>query len=751
MQIGCVAPPLILAIQLRRASRISFNRTVRPVRLLVATLAFGLGLGRAQNPTPDSPVRLEDLAVVASEADLDFDATGMGSVEAQLSDEPFSNDLLGLRDFALDADDVELAGELSAATESSPADRIGGEDRLNLRGFPTPVQRNGFMQVGIPETLNANQTIVIQGPLVPVVGRAAPGGIQNFLTARPRTKAQRRFGTSATTLGVLRASLEATGPLQPKRTWQRLALDVSHRDGPEDFAREEARSASVALTWRHSSKASTQVSLDYRDVTALASPGIPEYRPAGGGKIAGPWRPLALFNANGPDSGVRRRSATVGALFDAQPTTQFAFRAGVEAWRRELAQDRFTTSILSLDTGFFEGVREPRHLEQPQQALAAHLEATARARRWGADHKLLFSASETWGEYRREERALSLADRDALPVSVRAFRPDAPDYDRPAFNPARYSRILADRDESADYRSFEASDRLAWRRGQFVVTAGLRHDEVALTVDDRKPGVLHPRTADRTGQLSYHAGINYQVIRRRLLLFGTTSTAFDPSTPVDARTGHIQENETTRGYETGLKGRALAGRFDYAVSGFLLYNEHIARRNPLYNDPVADAQQTQPQLVAAGAERFSGGRTELRWQAAPTVSLSLKAGYTHALTTASPDLPVEVGRAITRLPALTTTTAVRYRSAAPQGGFFGGLSWQYLDGFFANYEDVRRAALAYPGYGLVHAQVGRSWRKNGRTFELEAGLRNLFDRDLLASHARVGAGRDLSLSARLIF
>ena len=696
-------------------------------------------------------LRMDTLSIVAADEDDAYDATGLGSVEQQLRDELFSNDLIAIEDYSMADDGLDTSTEVSAVAEPSPADRIAGEDRLSLRGFPTPALRNGFIQIGIPETLNTAQTIVIQGALVPVLGRAAPGGIQNFMTARPRTKPQTKAVGSVSTLDRTRITFENSGPLLPKKAWQRVVAEWHHRTGPQEFAREELRAAGAALSWKHSRAASTLLSFDYRRIDALASPGVPEFRPAGQGKIAGPYLPLATFNANGPAAGVRRESGTLAMLFDSQPTQSLAFRAGLVGWWRDVTQDRFTTSVLALDTGLFEGTREPRHLEQPQEAVAAHAELTKRLRAFGAEHKLMISGSHTWGNYLRSERALPVADRNALPLSVRRFNPHAPDYYSPEYSEERFSRVLVDRDEAVRYGSVEFSNRVAYQRGRTVLTAGLRYDEVALTVKDNREQATIPLTSDRTAQISYHAGANWQARPGKVLLFATTSTAFDPSTPVDARTGRIQDNETTLGYEAGVRGRAQKDKLNYSVSSFALFNQSIARRNPLYNDPVADANQTQPQLVASGEERFVGTRAEVRLQLTPGVNLHLKGNHTEAITTASPDLPQEVGRPITRLPSFTTTASLRYRTPGARGGPFYGATWQYLDGYVAHYEDSRRAHLQYPGYGIVIANAGYSWRRANRTIELDANVRNLFDRDLLNSHARLGAGRELILSLRMIF
>lgn len=723
------------------------RRAFLPV-LLGAFLAL-----RAQTVTPatEPPVQLEPLTVNAAD-DAEYDATGMGSLDEQLRDEPFANDLTKPVDTQLEENMVaDLGGELAAVAQPSPADRITGEERLNLRGFPTPIMRNGFAQLGITDYLNTARTVVIQGPLVPVLGRAAPGGIQDMQTARPQAKDRQRFDAQFSSRDRQRLQLETTGPLVKKKFWQRLAVDWQRRTGPEQFTREEWVSVSTALTWRHSRSASTLVSADYREVRAHVTPGIPEFRPVGG-LIAGPYLPLAYFNANGPDAAVRRRAAVVGVQFDGAPTKTLALRANAEGWWRDVVQDRFTTSVLALSTGLFEGTREPRHIEQPQHAFAAQLELTNRFKAFGADHKLLGSASHTWGEYGREDRALPTSARDALPLSVRRFNPFAPDYYRPDYDPAVYSRILTDRTEYAGYTAFELSDRAAFQRGRYVVSTGLRYDAVSLRVEDRKAGAAFPRVSDRAAQLSYHAGLNWQVKPSRLLAFASVSTAFDPSTRVDARTGRIQDNETTLGYEAGLKGRAAkGGAFEYSASAFLLYNQHISRRNPLYDDPVFDPNQTQPQLVAAGEERYHGLRAEARWQATPAVAISSRLVAMRAITTASPDLPQEIGRAISRLPAFTNYTQLRYRKPGPKGGPFAAGTWQYVSNYVANYADPRRTFLKYPGYGLLHASAGYSWRTPKRTFEIEAGIRNLLDRDLVASNARLGAQREFTFGTRVIF
>ena len=134
---------------------------------------------------------LEEFEVRTDEDDEEdpFDGTGMGFLEAELNDPPFSNGLISGRE---DGEDIaaELDAELEQVVVDNPADLVSGSDRLRLRGFPTPRLRNAFVQTGIPQVLGASRLLTIQGPLTPVTGRAAPGGIQNYLTVRPPSRAR---------------------------------------------------------------------------------------------------------------------------------------------------------------------------------------------------------------------------------------------------------------------------------------------------------------------------------------------------------------------------------------------------------------------------------------------------------------------------------------------------------------------------------------------------------------------------------
>jgi hypothetical protein len=78
-------------------------------------------------------------------------------------------------------------------------------------------------------------------------------------------------------------------------------------------------------------------------------------------------------------------------------------------------------------------------------------------------------------------------------------------------------------------------------------------------------------------------------------------------------------------------------------------------------------------------------------------------------------------------------------------------SWTYCSDFVASYEDRHRYQLEYPGYGIAAVRASYSLRRGVHTHGFGLAVRNLFDVDLLRKLARLGAGREISASYRLMW
>lgn len=740
----------------------------RPARLrLAAPLVLGAlilpgifpSLARAQtDPLPgaeDPMVELDPVVVNGDETEAaGYDPTGLDGARAERTEPPFANELLADPAF----DDVPL-GELDmelgalAAARADAAEIAAGSETVDLRGFPTPARRNGFTQSGIPEVLNPSRSQLVIGSLVPVVGRAAPGGIRDFEVSRPRGQTTRQIEGSVGTNDAWRAKAGATGDIVAKKSWYLVSGSWSGRDGPQRFAESEQRNAGAALAIRHSRKTSTLWTVDAVDFRGNPAPGVPEFRRTPGGPVVGPYLPLAEFHTYGPNAGVRRQAGSLGFQLESQLAPDLSLSSATQVYGSQSEQDRFTTGQYVVSTGLFSGTREPTHREENHRGLAHQTDLTKRFEAFGADHKLLAGIELGGSEAADENRGLETADRNALPADVRHFDPYSPNYYRPDYTPELYRRLITDRAVSLESGAGVLSLRSAFNRGRTVVSAGVRRDLTGVEVEDRRPSAP-PATARSDKHLannSAHFGVN-QRIGRRLLVFATASSAVQPSTRVDARTGEIQDNASTTGLDLGFRSVFLERRLSVGAMAYAYNNSNIVRRNPLYNDPIADANHTQPQLVTSGEEEFHGLTAQVGWKPDKEWTWTARATWTDAITVSSPDLPEEEGRRLTQVPRFSGATGLRRSFAAgPLKGLSLGGTVTQVGSTIQSYRRPGRERLDYPGYAVTSLDSSYTWKTGSVTHTISASIGNLFDTDLLEKIARVGAERSLTVGWRVAF
>lgn len=687
-----------------------------------------------------------------------YDPTGLDGAAAERREPPFSNELLtdvGFEDMPLGELDAELAA--LAWSGSDAAEVATGSESVNLRGFPTPRRRNGFTQDGLPEVLGMERSELIIGSLVPVVGRAAPGGIRNVQTLRPRGRVTRQLEASADTQGRTRAQARATGIIVPKKSWYLASLSHSTANGPQSFATLDQTNLSAALAFRHTRATSTLWSVDYIDARGNPAPGLPEYREKLGGPIVGPYRPLAAFHTYGPRAGIRRRAVSVGFQLETQISPELTLSSATQILGRDATQDRFTTGQYIEETGKFSGVREPTHREESLLGFTHQTDLTRRFSALGAEHKFLTGLELSSSGGADENRGLRAADRDLLlPETVRSFDPDTPDYFRPGYSPGIYRRVITDRETTLANTALVASLRTAVNRGHTVFTLGARQDFSRVEVDDFRTGIdaptdIVPHAEKRLDNLSVHAGLN-QRIGRAVLLFANASSAVQPSTRVDSRTGAIQDNAATSGLETGVRTNLFQSRLSFAAMAYAYTNSNIVRRNPLYQDPLADTTQSQPQLVASGEEQFNGLTTQLGWKPTPGWILTARAAWIDAITVSSPDLPEEEDRPLSRLPRFSGALGARH--SVTDGALKGlsvGTTLTYVGPVVQDYARTNRLQLENPAYKIVGINASYTWKSGSVTHTVSFSVSNALDTDLLKKTARVGAERGFALTWKTSF
>jgi len=650
------------------------------------------------------------------------------------------------------ANEVDFGGieeQVQLLNEDRSAEFASVSGAAAPRGFATPRLRNGFAQSAFPEIIIIGKRELLTGFLATYFGRTAPGGILNTISRRPAPRPTQQLEFRGSTVPSISVAGESSIPLGGKKRSLRLVGSAAWREGPEDFAFREEWTAAVSARAALAKRTTLLIEVESAGVVGNNAPDIPATRASRGAKLGAPFFELAGFNSNGSDARSRRLSQSASAMVEHSLPSDLLIRAGAEWWNRENEEHRFATGAYLLDEGVFDGVREPEFTERDEESFGVQVELDGRARLKGSEHRWVVGIEASCAEAERARRMLPKSERDLLPESVRRLDPDKPDFTLTPYSLAVYSRSVSERNEVTEFQGVFMSDRFSVSKGRLNGTAGLRYDRVDAEVNDLKSGAM-TTSAGSTGRATYHAGLVGILKEGRLAWYLNTSTAFQPQRKIDARTGRILANESTAGFETGV--RWEDARKEWMVSGnlFRLFNHDIVRANPFYDDPVLDPNRTQPQLVASGEERFTGAEATLRWTPEPFLMFSARGGVLEAITTQSPDLPEEEGRQLTRQPKLTGGLSARI---SMPGGLLKGAALQaslaWVGGHTANYEDAKRLEVAYGSYAIVNVSADYGWKALKRQHTAGFAVRNLLDRDIPASTGKRGGELGLEVRYRV--
>lgn len=718
---------------------------------LLALLGMSLSLAPTQGQTRANTADADDMEEVVvldpQTVEETMDDTGVEDVLTASTQAPFGNELLwdvAFKELPLE----ELDRQLAELIRESPPPAViaAGSDPLTFAGFPTLIRQNDYTSFGVSDVLNVERNTLIAGSLVPIYGRALPGGIRDLQAARPGSRDQLQLGASASTLDTWNVQARRDHIASPRKTWSLLMANISGREGPQDFASERQVATRAALSVRHNTTVSTLWSIDYLHAEGNPSPGIIEYRATAASPILGPYRPLATFNAYGPAGDSSRDIVSTGVQYENQFSPELKLRSSLSLTHTETRQDTFTVGQLNLAAGTLTGTREPRRNQGELSAINHETSLTRTVYGLGGVHKPRISVEASQTQRNQESRGLESADIAALPVDARIFSPYSPNYYRPAYSSQLFRRMLTDQGVEQRLVALGADNRSAFDHGGTVITAGVYALRSQVSVNDDRPGALIPESSRQNADWNQHLGVN-QLVGRYALVFANVSTATSPMTQVDRRTGEIKDNSTTAGGELGVRTLLLDRTLSLSAIAHQYRNENIPRRNPLYGDPVQDAAQTQPELVNSGEEQFRGLTTLIGYRPSSVWSTTMRATWTEAITKKSPDLPEEEGRQLQNLPTFGAAAAVSYR---PTGDLLKGMSFTssltHIGSTVRTYAKPDRAQIEFPAYDVVGLSISKTWKQSKAQQTVTLSVSNLLDEDLLEKAARLGGERSASLS-----
>ncbi|MEH1845502.1 MAG: TonB-dependent receptor [Nostoc sp.] len=147
----------------------------------------------------------------------------------------------------------EALRNVSGVQRTTPA---GNSAEIYLiRGFNQSVNlRDGFRDTDqkFVETANLERIEVLKGPASVLYGNVDPGGVINFVTKQPLRDPFYALGVQAGSFGLVRPTLDLSGPLNSERTLlYRLNAVYQHGGDFRDFDQEVERfSISPVLSWK---------------------------------------------------------------------------------------------------------------------------------------------------------------------------------------------------------------------------------------------------------------------------------------------------------------------------------------------------------------------------------------------------------------------------------------------------------------------------------------------------------------------
>ena len=212
--------------------------------------------------------------------------------------------------------------------------------------------------------------------------------------------------------------------------------------------------------------------------------------------------------------------------------------------------------------------------------------------------------------------------------------------------------------------------------------------------------------------------------------FKPAALDFGPDAEAD-----ILNPETARSYEVGVKGRQLAGRFDWEVSAFQMDFENLV---------VAQNVNGLPGLTNGGSDRFKGVELEAEYRFLPALSGRLTYAYHDARFRDSVQLfdgePLQLrGK---RLEMSAKDQGSVMLAWAPATGLNAAVLYQYVGDRFLN---KRNTALA-PSYETWAAGIGYRFPR----WEIRLQGENLNDTRPPVSESELGDAQYYLLPARTV-
>ncbi len=222
----------------------------------------------SQTPVPEADGPVYELPAFNVSASQDRGYRAGNSVSATRIDTPIKNLPFSVNafteDFISDIGARSLEDILNFAPGITNAGReFGtGSTKVNVRGFESDPQRNGFPSSGYIDAATIARVEVVKGPASLLYGQIAPGGVVNYLSKRPLDKKSYAFDQSIGSYNYLRSTADLNQPLVKDKLLFRFNGVWENGFEYVDKADSETTVIAPVITWKVTP--SSALTLDYQ-------------------------------------------------------------------------------------------------------------------------------------------------------------------------------------------------------------------------------------------------------------------------------------------------------------------------------------------------------------------------------------------------------------------------------------------------------------------------------------------------------
>ncbi|MSU65680.1 MAG: TonB-dependent receptor [Opitutus sp.] len=728
---------------------------------VLPSLALGaIAVAQTASPADSRAPKAED-AVVLSEftvqesPDRGYSAseTITGTrVATLIKDLPFSVSVV-TSEFMKDFDFFDIATDMAYTANLNAVDTQGNS---NLRGYgATFTLRNGFYRLGLNDRVNTDRVEVIKGPNAAIYGSTSPAGLINFVTKKPRFNSSESLTVTVGGLDMRRAEMNINtrlGSIGGVQFAQLFSAEGTNVGSATEFAQSRNRLISESILAKFKDGSTFNVEFEWserRSTTATST--LPFEYDSGRRVYSAVKRPdLVHFSQGGPNSEQNRKISSVYLTYDKRYNQVWSTHAGAFGYARKAFNfNNGNSDQFDPKTGKF-GRGNVIYDPLNEDGGGVQVDTLADYPSFGGKVKnktlLTLDYSQNW-RY-RQQTSPNTRVWTINPVSL--INPDYSLPPRAAFN------IITRRDKVRwDVQGFLLRQQSTLFDGRLLAFASLRRDAVTYNFNfgnqyNRAGGALAtPGAVSHYTDTAWSPNVGFNVkLTPNLSFYSSRSNSFSPAGQVAKLGDPHLDNETSAGYDYGIKASYLKETLVFTLGGF-----YIDRRG--VKATVKNLETGLNEVVAAGSQNTKGVEFEGSWRVSRQLMLTASYGYVNAKILYNGNATTDVGQTPAGVPVEQGSLAWRYGFGP---GVLSRLSWNggvtYSGHSYPNstaaLTDARRYLKA-PGYYLVNTglnyDLSPGQSRIRQTIRLSA--KNLLDREYEDQKGNWGTSRGIFVAYTL--